>query len=176
MKKKVCLIEGYEDFTGYMVDSRGHVISTKRKSNKILSCYWTHNNYKATHLYDSQRRRKRFYIHRLVAEAFLPNPMNCWGVTHKNKNRDDNNIDNLEWLSTRVKHDDGTISKNTDSLILSPDISNYIKLVHRACLEKGVPVPNEYDFYHTMIETSLDEYINRYGLKKIIHQITHSNQ
>lgn len=176
MRKKVKDIQGYEDFNGYEIDSKGYVVSTKGKGKRILKTYWTHNNYKATHLYDSNTKRRRFYIHRLVAEAFLPNPTDSWGVKHKNKNPDDNDIDNLEWISRRIKRDDGSIGKNTDSLILSPDISDYIRLVHRACLEKNVPVPNEYDFYHTMIEHSLDEYINRYGLKKIMYQLENTNQ
>ena len=175
MRKKVKDIQGYEDFNGYEIDSKGYVVSTKGKKKRILKTYWTHNNYKATHLYDSNTKRRRFYIHRLVAEAFLPNPTDSWGVKHKNKNPDDNDIDNLEWISRRIKHEDGSISKNTDNLILSPDISDYIRLVHRACLEKNVPVPNEYDFYHSMIENSLNEYINRYGLKKIMYQLNNTN-
>lgn len=39
------------------------------------------------------------YIHRLVAEAFIPNPNNLEDVNHKDHNRANNIVDNLEWLS-----------------------------------------------------------------------------
>ena len=43
--------------------------------------------------------RISYRIHRLVAQAFLPNPFNKKEVNHKNKNRSDNRIENLEWHS-----------------------------------------------------------------------------
>lgn len=47
--------------------------------------------------------KKNFYIHRLIAEAFLTKPDNC-DINHKNKKRDDNCVDNLEWVSKSVNN------------------------------------------------------------------------
>ena len=49
------------------------------------------------------------YLHRLVAETFLENPTNCLYVNHKNYNKEDNSVQNLEWCTARknVQHSRG---------------------------------------------------------------------
>lgn len=42
---------------------------------------------------------KTVYIHRMVAEAFIPNPNNFEEINHKNEIRDDNRVENLEWCT-----------------------------------------------------------------------------
>lgn len=45
-------------------------------------------------------KRQDLYIHRLVAQAYVPNPYNKRVVNHKNCNRADNRASNLEWVTT----------------------------------------------------------------------------
>lgn len=48
------------------------------------------------------KRSKNFFVHRLVARAFLPNPNNYDIVNHKDGNRENNRWDNLEWCTQKM--------------------------------------------------------------------------
>lgn len=54
----------------------------------------------------SRNKKKAFKIHKAVAEAFIPNPENKREVNHKDGNKDNNNMLNLEWVtpSENVRH------------------------------------------------------------------------
>ena len=77
----------------YAVTSNGEVINTK--TNKILKPYVSTNGYAMVSIQD----RGEIYnktIHRLVAQAFLPNPDNLPVVMHLNNNKLDNRVQNLK--------------------------------------------------------------------------------
>lgn len=78
-------------------------------------------------------------------------------------------------MGRKREGEDGTIELDTDRLVLSKEMSDYIKLVHLSALEKNIPVGDTYEFFHKILNESLDEYVNRFGLKKIMYQIQNSS-
>ena len=70
------------------------------KNHKILKDASTGSGYRSVSLSDSLHRKKRYYIHRLVAKKFLDIPLNprCV-VNHKNLDKKDNTVENLEWVT-----------------------------------------------------------------------------
>lgn len=56
----------------------------------------------------SGRSGKQYSVHRIVAEAFLPNPSGCEEVNHINEDKTDNRVCNLEWCTHRENSNRGT--------------------------------------------------------------------
>ena len=81
-------------------------------------------------------RRKRQLVHRLVATAFIPNPLNLPQVNHKNGNGMDNRVENLEWVSNRENAVHARENGWTNP--------NY-KAVQVKCRETGMVFKSSYD-------------------------------
>ena len=90
-------IEGYEGL--YQVSNKGRIKSLNyRRTGKerVLSSSPTSSGYLVVCLYKN-KKPKPFLIHRLVAEAFIPNSDNLPEVNHKDENKLNNRVENLEW-------------------------------------------------------------------------------
>lgn len=91
-------------FPGYFVARDGKVYSNKKNNisnpNGELRELkpWITNGYEVIGL-QIQNVRKKFKVHRLVAEAYIPNPDNLPQVNHINEDKTDNRVENLEWMS-----------------------------------------------------------------------------
>ena len=104
-------IEGYEGL--YQVSNMGRVRSLRR--NIILKNKIESNRYERVVL-STNNIPKGYSVHRLVANAFIPNPNNYPIVNHKDENRTNNCVDNLEWCTQKYNVNYGTgISKRVKS-------------------------------------------------------------
>lgn len=90
MKKQI------NDYLNYYIDENGNVYNELSKN--ILKGSIGENGYKYYRL-SKDNKKKMFYAHRLVAEYFLPNPDNLPVVNHKDGNKLNNHVSNLEWVS-----------------------------------------------------------------------------
>ena len=89
----------------YYVSSYGRVKSFKFGKERILK-YALYRGYPYVHLKLNESKDKVISIHRLVALYFLENPENKKTVNHKDGNKSNNHIDNLEWMTQKenVQH------------------------------------------------------------------------
>lgn len=105
-------IEGYEGL--YQVSSLGRVKSLDRITpknryfkGKILVNKHDSQGYQLVCLC-VDGKQSYAYIHRLVAKAFIPNPENKETVNHKDENKANNCVENLEWMTMRENANYGT--------------------------------------------------------------------
>lgn len=104
-------MEAWKDVVGYeglyKVSSNGRVKSFRKDkvNGNIMKQIESHKGYYEVS-FTVKGHRKKFKVHRLVAMAFIPNNCNKPLINHKDGNKKNNNIDNLEWVthSENVKH------------------------------------------------------------------------
>ncbi|TYS91926.1 NUMOD4 domain-containing protein [Rossellomorea aquimaris] len=103
-------VGGYEGF--YEVSSSGDIRGVERVTthgrrikSKLRKLYIGNHGYKFTML-NKDGKQKSLTVHRLVANAFIPNPENKGDVNHIDGNKMNNSVDNLEWLtrSENIRH------------------------------------------------------------------------
>ena len=102
-------IKGYEEYEIY---SDGRVYSNK--SNKFLTWNKTVDGYIRVGVFKNNKQ-KSLYIHKLVAEYFIPNKNNYKHVDHIDRDKSNNTIDNLRWCSTAENNCNRTIQKTKSS-------------------------------------------------------------
>lgn len=120
----------------YEVSDTGIV---RRKNNHHVLSGCITSGYRSIKLTFDNSKQQRFYVHRLVAEHFIPNPdpKNKTIVNHKDGNKLNNNVENLEWVSPRE-----------NNLHYYQDIKQASK--EKKHFEKPVPVI-QYDLQHNEI-------------------------
>jgi len=95
-------------FHRYYVKRDGTVISTKRGEEKKLKTN-VHDGYHRLELSNTRAGRRGVFVHRLVAQAFLPNYSEDLEVDHKDGNKSNNNVNNLRMsdrdTNARNRHD-----------------------------------------------------------------------
>ena len=112
-------IKGYEGL--YQVSNLGRVKSLGRwvykeyrgkrwQGEKILKQIKNKFGYLRVYLYKN-RKAKCYAIHRLVAQVFIPNPYNLPQVNHKDEDKSNNRVDNLEWCTSFYNNEYGTRKK-----------------------------------------------------------------
>lgn len=103
-----------QDFPDYFISNTGEVKSTKHQgqfrrinSDGLLAQRTYKNGYKYVNLYKDRHMYSK-KVHRLVAEAFIPNPNNCPQVNHIDEDKSNNSVQNLEWITSRgnLMHND----------------------------------------------------------------------
>lgn len=117
-------IRGFEGY--YQISNHGRLKSFKKMTQgKIMSVKHSGGWYLTVVLMaDNQRLTKR--IHRLVAEAFIPNPDNLPEVNHKDLNKQNNHVLNLEWTTT-AENNEHARNHNPDILRGMNQYNKYIR-------------------------------------------------
>jgi hypothetical protein len=128
-----------EKFGEYQVSTNGNV---KNNVNHPISIRKFNSGYRTVRLLN-----KSFYVHRLVAVTFIPNPNNKPFVNHKDGNKSNNILNNLEWV---------TAAENTKHANEILKVKKFTKKILQFDLE------NKYiSTYNSMKETAEKNNINR---------------
>lgn len=108
-----------ENFPDYQVSNTGLIRSTKywgqfkrENSDGLLKQRTDKAGYKFVNLYKERHMHSK-KVHRLVAQAFLPNPLNLPQVNHKDERKSNNDVDNLEWCNSSYNNSYNELQKRT---------------------------------------------------------------
>ena len=120
-----------KDYEGkYQINTTGQI---KNSKGKILLGYINNKGYQMVHL-RTKESNKLHSVHKLVAQTFIPNPKHLPEINHKDENKLNNAVPNLEWC-------DGTYNKNygtRNKRISNTKINNTYNTKPVICIETKV--------------------------------------
>jgi hypothetical protein len=154
MNKQWLPIKNYEN--KYEVSNTGLVRNIKTK--KYLKPTKTSQGYYRLSLFDNNTK-KNYFVHRLVAEAFIPKIINKSQINHINTIKTDNRVENLEWVTPKenIIH---SIKHNLQPIFFNNLCEKTYKKVK--CIETNV-------IYKSITEASIKCNTHRVNISRCLH-------
>lgn len=147
-----------KDYPDYEVTDDGRVYS--HKTNKFLKENVLNTGYATVELFN-KNGSKRISIHRLVANAFIPNPKGLPCVNHKDENRQNNRVDNLEWCTHKYNSNYGNCrQKIRERRYVSPEKMRKFHLAGAMANARPIKDKTTGKTYPTIIDAQRDTGIN----------------
>ena len=136
-------IKGYEGL--YQVSNLGRVKSFNYRGHEgcigILTPRLDGKGYEMVALYKEGKVRNT-KVHRLVAQAFIPNPNNYPQVNHKDENKTNNDVKNLEWCTNEYNHNYGTrnerVGKSLSKKVICITTGEIFNSMREACRKYNI--------------------------------------
>ena len=131
-----------EEYPDYAVNEEGVVMSYKQSSKgKILKGEIHRKGYIVVTLCKPGQRPKAKRVHRLVAEAFIPNPNNLPFINHIDENKTNNQVSNLEWCNSQYNIEYSKSKYYLVEHISSGDTFTVFNL-QKWCRDNNITYPN----------------------------------
>jgi hypothetical protein len=141
------------------------------KNGKKLTATLGKNGYYYVTVCKGGRKNKKYYVHRLLAEAFIPNPLNLPTVNHKNGVKQDNSLSNLEWASygDQIRHRNQVLKKGIKKRKYD-DIFVLKALVLYFCGYSITKIAKHYKIGVSQLSIYMKKVSNNYGFGKVFEE------
>jgi hypothetical protein len=98
----MAISDDFREYKGYRVYANGNIASSKNPS-KLLKPVPNNCGYGRVTIC-SEGTKRLIFVHRIIAELFLSKPSGADQINHKDKNKTNNSVNNLEWVTCSENH------------------------------------------------------------------------
>ena len=133
----------FGEYPSYKVTKSGKVFSYRQGNIlKPLSSVLDSSGYPIVKLYDDTNKKRTIAVHRIVADTFIPNPNNLECINHKDENKLNNEVSNLEWCTIGYNN---LYNNRQESITIKTKITNTLKFGKKVLqLNKEGEILNNY--------------------------------
>lgn len=159
-----------KDFEDYSITQSGEVVNTRTGKVRALDfnksvCYFQVDLYK-------NNKRTKHYIHRLVAQAYIPNPLGLPEVNHKDSDRTNNQVSNLEWVTSSGNSIHAVKAGQRDHVarMSKEDIKNAYDLVMQGNSYKRISELLNNSWQSGFLSVKVKQYANSNNLLNVLEE------